>query len=771
MRNYLRPASCAVACVLMVSCGGSGGGSDALPAANAPCVATMALDGSITLPLVAADDGNFSYVMTPLTTDPTPNEYSATRQAVNTNDFACTPVAFSAKAGDSLKASNMARMGQVTNVAFAALPQSATLFTKSSASAMGMLDGYAGGGVPLANGSVTLKDSSGASLATGQTNAYGAIILYSPTLPDSFKVTVSGGTQSGAPFVGTLKAEIEDYTTAEEEVSVNVTPVTTLVSTYHERHPGVALNDVMTAVKDKLGMPTWLRITADHQGSDDYFDLPTFYAAANAAGSVDTLVNAVLDDWEQGIPHNFPPPDAAAPANATAMKPQVDPLSVASGLFSIAGTIYGFYTGSQTSAWQAEVIAKLNQISRQIDEMQSSINQLTAITLEVSYTTRRLEISRWENLLIVAYGKIVWLSTHPAPAQPAGCPAVAPARVGDDVDGKPWSFYGSIPGCWTFLSNQIDTRAAKNVLATVTNPPPDMGDPATLFPQKIGSSGGLIAIYRQQVNLKPDNKQAHKFFTYEDSVRLWQHYQYWQNIQALLAFFYSDWRKFSGDDAGAAAYQSAYATNTTAQLQSMPQRKMLKGMYLDQDNTDFYGTKVGGPMLWWPTLGAPPLCNLPEQAAFSNTNELGTEFYLNIVFACYRGAYPTPTLWRLPTVREWEAFSQVKARPDRNVGQWLVDRGMKSEDGLWFNDKYFFATIATTCSSSNPGWLGVSCFFHTFSFPIQSVANGVDPVTGNPRQQVFWLPFIRFNVNHSPVLEANSGYVVPVRDTTVGEYN
>jgi hypothetical protein len=757
---------------LLLSCGASkGGGEGGQPAASAECEATsMGLDGSFTLPVVSADDGRFKYVLTPLTQDPVPNEYSATRTPV-TASTNCPGIAFSASAGQSLGVTGVPRMGQVTSITFTPLPQSDTLFIKTAASAMGMLDGYAGGAMPVANATVTLKNASGASLATGETNQYGSIVLYATSIPDSFRLAVSGGTQSGVAWAGTLKAEVDDYTTVEEDAVINVTPVTTLVAAMHERHPGMSLNEVMVLVKSKLGFPDTLRIKADHQSSIDYFDDAAFFAAAAAAGSVDTLVNAVLDDWQNNVPHSFPPADPQlAMSSRAGLSPQTVSLGDVSNLFSIAGTIYSIYSGVQTAAWQADVINRLTRIEAKVDQMKEQITDLTAITLEAGYTVRRLEINRWENLLINAFTKMVWLSRNPPPPQPANCPAVAPTKVGDDVDGKKWGDLSL--DCWKFLGNQIDTREAKAVLRTVTSPPSDMGDGQLLLNGKVGSSGGLLAIYRQQVLLKPEIKKAHKFFTYDDSKRLWDHYDYWKNVQALYAFFYSDWRGFAGDSTGKAKYQADFTTNTAAQLASyMPLRQMLPGQYIDMDNTDFYGNKVGGPLLWWPTTSATSPCALFNVASYSDTNYVFGQFLLGAAFNCYNGGYPSQasTPWRLPLAREWQAFSQVEGYPDQDVGQWLVSRGMKEADGLWFNNKYFFSSVGKSCSTSLPNYTTVSCFLVPYAVPIAQVLAGYNPL-GQLVSVIQWAPFIHFNVNHNALTEVNIGIVVPVRETVANEF-
>ncbi|HSH88726.1 MAG TPA: hypothetical protein VK996_02015 [Ramlibacter sp.] len=686
--------------------------------ALAACAATLDESGTFTLPLVTTPEGSFRYTLVPTDAVDLPPRYLATRQAADPASAGCAATAFTPRSTAVLQATGIARMGQTLSVSLQEVPGTqGTAFTKSSASVTGgMLDGYVGESTPLTGATVVVRNTTGSVVATGTTNEYGALIVMLDTLPDSFKVIVTGGTMSGQPFTGTLKAEMENYTTVEHDVSINVTPVTTLVAAYHERYPGLSLNEAMAHVKVLLGMPETMDIDADDQSTIEYFDSASFYAAAAAGGGVDAFVQTLLDLWATGEARNFAPAVAVDLQQPTLLMSELLPAvdlpnfktacagcqqpQEAAIAFTIVGKIYDLYQGDKTANWQADVISKLDRIILQMNAIKSSVANIAHLQGEQAYVGDRKTLDPWVNKLTEAFTDLEWLAKHPAKPQPPNCPAAE-----NTTATQLCKEYLAWPGL-------VATKKAR--IQSVTNPSNEtLTNPMATFRNALVGNGstGMLRQFRTNLVEKlitPPEGGDSKFFVRQHSQHIWNHYRYWENIQAMAYFFYADRHEALGEGVGVVDVEGKPSAGQTLhdsykglladEMLAMPIRVLEnEEVVIDPKNTSWGGVSAGGPLIWLPRS----VCSF-FNFVFDRDN-VSIQSNLKTFVDCLNSTsfYKGSTSWKLPTFKEWEAFTLTEQRPGRNIGEWITLRGMK--EGTWFNGQHFFATERDSCPERADG--------------------------------------------------------------------
>jgi hypothetical protein len=783
MRAFVRgaPARATLISLLIALTAACNSGGDE-PVTLASCGATMNADGVLFFPNVAADDGAFSYTLTPLVPKRAPMQYTIERGTPSAVD--CAPVTYSASKGGLLLADSIERLGQSVSLSLQPVPQSPDgLFHKVSGTAKGTLRGYAGGSIPLVGAEISVFDASGASLGTSTTNSFGAFSIYSESIPDAVKVVAKGGTRDGAPFAGTLQAQIENYTSVEGEVSIQLTAVTTLVGAYHDRYPLVTLDEAMDRVREQLEIPVWLDIDADDQSSGDYVDEAAFFAQAQAAGGVDALVQAVLTDWASATRHSFIPVglkdsshpsvlglDSQDPGLAADCGPpscsRPQEAAIAGAFIKAAQQVYAYHKGKKTDAFQADTISLLNSILAEVNQMSNKIDKLIGLALFESYNaTRRNVTYAWETKARDGYRALMANVTTTRKPRPEGCPDIpAGMKVADTA-------YNALAAkCKPYAGDVIEFRGnVVKIDAMVEND--NFEKPWDTFHDWVTSegTGHLFTTWDRKV-MQPVDEAKRTLFTYNDSAELWDHFRYWEDIAGVYRFFYVGFYGFAELPQKVTDSENRYGTFMAAARARMPRRQLSPGMYVDTFNKDYDGKVVGDPLVWWVT--GRPFCNSAVNfpARFVNldsdpaarSKEQLTQAAMRKVFQCLQSRPEAifDTRWRLPNVREWEAFSQTANRPGRNVGQWLVDRRVL--EGLTFNGLYFYATETGSGCPSYYAGAGLDCSQYSYYFPFSQASFKI------------WAPFIGFNILHQStfpdVAPNQDGYVLPVRSTSAGEF-
>ena len=794
--------------MLVNGCGGDGGGGNAsgsTPLAAA-CQATLGENGSVSWPAVKTSEGTYQYTLVPA-----PNgEYVATRQTVDAS-LTCVPLAFNPDASPLLQADHVARAGQRLSIAFSLDPGSdGTVFTKTAGTVKsGLLGGTAGDGyLPLGGAAVTVTSMAGTVVATGTTNAYGALIVGLENLPDHFRVKATGGTLNGQPFQGSLLADVEDYTTGDLRPSVTLTPVSTLVSAYRQRYPALSLGEAMGQVKTRLGLPENADIDSVDQALSDYFDNGVFYAAAAQSGGVDALVQGVLADWEQGVAHTFPPlvavnrdaptpfmkellddPSAAqasqsASCGASCMRPQ----AVMLGL-DIVGKLYSVYSAKQNMDFQADVIRKLNILFEEVKLLKTVVGALETKLTGTSYDTAYAKVEPWDKPVIAALEGVRWIATNPeASYKPQYDKCTMPFPNEDDTYEMPAG------PCKVYAQWNVKVQSALADIGVLqakldgTHPfgsfdPEDATKVKDVGAFQRGLAGtatsdGILRDYRQLIYLSRAGltvKDQRLFFRPQDSNAIWNHYRYWETVQSFAFLFFADYYETVGKRLKLAELKKRYAQVMDLERQAMPMRVLPANTVIDPFNLYYDGSKVtgapiggaavGGPMMWW-TAAEPTACRSLFQSQFTFdaanvTIQSDLRNYLGCVNSTAAGKGLTD--WRLGTFREWQAFTLTSgtAKPmavDPSytyMSVWMAARGF---DMQGFDGQLVYVA-APECTGS--------IYFNNKYTPCADYRVNFQFVSGQ------WAPFFVFNGTHSPGRypeKGSSGWVFLTRPINPGEY-
>jgi hypothetical protein len=796
-----RLAVCLGVALLVNACGGGGG--DATPVAQSDCAVSIAADGSITWPAVRTGDTTYVYTLTPSPTEDEPLQYLAVRQPADTT-AGCPAVAFDPNASQSLAASNFDREGQSLSISFDAEPGSdGLIFSRADASVSGgLLNGTAGDDLlPLANATVTVLNATGQQVAQGTTNEYGALIVGLDKLPDDFKVVATGGTMSGKPFIGSLKAEVEAYTTIDANPSITVTPVSTIVAAYRERNPDLSVAEAMTTVKAQLGMPNTLDIDSNLQGTGDYFDNAAFYAAADSVGGVDLLVQAVLSDWDAGVAHSFVPasdvdrqepsvlmkellpadelPDYKQSACGSAcMRPQSIDIAV-----SVVGKLWSVYSSYKSMQFTSDVIANLNQINAELKNIKSELGDLKAKLNNAVYDAAYVKIEKWRAAVEPAFGALHWFATNPRNGYPANQLAAWDVRAAANAK---------------IIRNVIKTvdLSVDEVLRDIVAE--TRGDPMAKFqeavagkPSKVGQVPGMLQEYREFIYSSRTGKDVaaqRLFFRPEDSNAIWDHYRYWESLQAQTYLFLADYLEANGQEADLASLKTAYAAALAAEKAAMPMRVLPRDTAIDPFNKFFNGSSITGPNINGAAVGGPMMYARPQfnpgcpsslnpriafDAPWNETVQVALGTYLD----CANSA-ASPYLglrdWRIPTYLEWQAFTLTSGNPNpgavttfegvrfATVGDWMGARGFNPN----MEGQLVYAA-STACDGS-------ISFYDTRLSPARYVLRPCSSFKVNFQYiSGSFRPFIWFGGNHTVDLYANkgsTGYVFLTRPVNVNEY-
>lgn len=768
--------------VLVATCGGSGGGSTAQAPQLAACTASIDGEGNITMPLVQDGSAFFTYVFAPDPTDP--SRFVPTQTPADAGSSSCGAVALPSGTSSPLVAGGIMRQGQTVSVSLQDDGQGA--FRKVAATTSGgTLAGFVGGLTPISGGTVKVLDSTQSVLATGSTNAWGSIVLNIDQLPDSFRVVVTGGTMSAAPFVGSLQAEVRNYSTVSDSPEINVTPFTTIISAYLQRYPGLSLSDAMDQVKLQLNIPASLNADSMGQDAGDYFDSTVFYAEAAAAGGVDAQIDAVLSDWEAGTPHTFNPavevdrleptelmkialpadelPDFKTGSCGTACaSPKVSPLDV-------AGFAFAIYSGVKTAEFQADVVNKLNQIKAQVDRLNTSVAALSEAISQTDYKTSRATIDKLRDNTLAAWRALHWLATNPASGV---MPPSVDACTSRDVS----------PACRTWLNwvDDVNTRRAAIDKVNLRENDARFNEyeaNLVLYQRALAGEGladkGMLRQYRSIVVGRVSQDSSKRlFFTSTDSNLIWDHYNYWSNMQALTYFMYADFltgiqrADLLDSTPTQTGLRQQFDNLVIAEVAAMPTRILPKDLYIDYWNAEYHITPTApNPLLWKINAQGCAIFGIQFDAANVSLQKDMTSF-----FACMNNrSLPYGeglTGWRIPTATDMAAFTQVSGKPDRDLGTWLNQRGMDIATASSLNGVLVYTAYTTLCTGNY--FIGNSgprppCSTYNYYFYYEMFNNVVT-----------WEPFFQMNVLHSFSVKTSvpgtSGRVFPVRSVAAGEY-
>ncbi len=249
--------------------------------------------------------------------------------------------------------------------------------------------------------------------------------VFSVAVPSSFfrsrgriRVSISGGTTNGNPFLGHLSADAVLTDPAHQIVVVN--PVTTLVSLLSKARPNLKLEDAEGRVRSFLGLPPGYDIGLALRESSGYrspFFSPTvLLAAAQGMGGLDGLEAGLVQELmaSPSAAHTFLNLMPEAPGGAAkfiAKNAAAGVLSYGAGhgvgwVIQAMGLVEPGATADDIAALQqglADLQSSVNSLSSQVAELtrlvQSTATQTQYTTIVVPASELAAEVTAVQNRL------------------------------------------------------------------------------------------------------------------------------------------------------------------------------------------------------------------------------------------------------------------------------------------------------------------------------------------------------------------------------------
>ncbi len=211
------------------------------------------------------------------------------------------------------------------------------------------------------------------------------------------RISVSGGTLNGDPFLGHLSADVTLTDPVHQILVVN--PVTTLVSRVLDERPELELDAAEALVRRFLELPAnyslGLALRESAHYVSPFFSPIAFMAEAGDAGGLDAFEHLLLQ--ELGSPsatHSFPPRLLRTTASTLAAGLYAGALDVASaeGVENLAGwamSLTGLVPTSETT--QADIDAltgALSDLQSSVDALCTEVAQLTQLVQSTATQTQ-----------------------------------------------------------------------------------------------------------------------------------------------------------------------------------------------------------------------------------------------------------------------------------------------------------------------------------------------------------------------------------------------
>lgn len=237
------------------------------------------------------------------------------------------------------------------------------------------LSGWVYANEPISNATLSVYDTSGKQILKSKkftVNEQGSILIGTKVkLPSDFRIVAEGGTQNGKKFEGKLSADVRQYNS--EATTIYINPVTTIVSTYLDKHSEANLENASLTVKKFLEIPEYFDLASGTQLSSEYFNNAQFLAEASENGGLNAFIDRLLGEMEAGKTHPFKeelPLQGAGTWIAT---------NLASGAAS--------YVGGQLMGWglskagvdfgKDHTEEQLKDISKGMEDMKKEINKMS----------------------------------------------------------------------------------------------------------------------------------------------------------------------------------------------------------------------------------------------------------------------------------------------------------------------------------------------------------------------------------------------------------
>ena len=285
-------------------------------------------------------------------------------------------------------------------------------FTEDTPNSMTSVRGWISAGDPISSADLTFHNAIGGQVDQVQqaaTSKVGSFSVSVADLPQDFRVVASGGNQQGEASAAVYSADYRNYN--HETGIVYINPVTTMVSAYLDKHPGMTLGDATRIIKGFLEIPDWVDIGSGLAATNDYFADWKFMGEAFANGGVNAYINQLIAELDQGGGATTHPFTSEGPLLQGAG--QKIALALAEGAASyVGGELMGWGlaqagigfgdsdpTGQLEAAMQKsmqELTNRLVQIQGQLDEINK---KLAALSCEGKENTYGIRIHQLDTLI------------------------------------------------------------------------------------------------------------------------------------------------------------------------------------------------------------------------------------------------------------------------------------------------------------------------------------------------------------------------------------
>ena len=529
------------------------------------------------------------------------------------------------------------------------------------------------------------------------------------------RISVSGGTLNGDPFLGHLSADVAITDLGHQILVVN--PVSTLVSRLLEERPVLKLDEAEALVRRFLKLPAnyslGLALGKSSHYVSPFFSPVAFMTEASDAGGLDAFEHLLLQELASpSATHSFRNTKALGSTDSSAIS--VFQAGLYAGLLDIAGaegvgSLAGWalsYTGLATPGATDDDINALQDaldgLGQEVDNLQTQVGQLSNLVLskatQTQYDLITLTAQTLANDVCDEVNRLYNL-TIDCPPLPDGSTPTQPA---------PDSFCATEP---VAIRNDLNGTTLYSAYTNIESYVKDNG---------LLGTEGMLHLYSLWLG------QSKQFFRAADSTKMQNLYDYWNGVLTQAAELKVELLHQEGEQAVGGANLIALmgnpdATPPTTGVFQANQAANLKLMFPPVP-TDPAFPQNGGVVIntqdhamWalapWVATGPykPPALASPQPSCSTWPSPLlGVPNVLNASPLPYLGFSNWATS---PSKAQWQAAVSLAPTNGSVLWRdWLTQQTQTTDDEMPPSSGFF--VWASHCSSAIPGGAWTSTFDH-----------------------------------------------------------
>jgi hypothetical protein len=559
------------------------------------------------------------------------------------------------------------------------------------------------------------------------------------------RISISGGTINGNPFLGRLAADLALTDPAHQILVVN--PVTTLVSRVLDKRPDLKVRRAEELVRRFLNLPEnyslGLALRESSGYASPYFSPSVFMTEARDAGGVDAFVHLLHQELASASgTHPFRPPKALTSSQSNAAS--IIQAGLVAGLLDYAGSegvsgLAGWalsLTGLVASGTSDGDIALLTEalvnLQSSIDNLSTQIAQLTLIvqakSTQAQYVTITTQALTLANQVNDEENRLVYLSQD-CPPVAAGGPQPPPPAPGSFCATEPQAIFTALN--------------AEPIYSAYTNVEGFVRDNGTLGLE------GMLHLYSLWLG------QSKQFFRPADSTKMQALYDYWDGVLTQAADLQVELLHQQGEQQAGGAHLIAFMGNpdatppTTGTFQA-DQAANLKLTFPPVPANYVISTQDPNHAMWAlvPWVGNPG--GSPPTGYPVDWKQQPACAYYSVAPALIYGQYsyplPFPTYYGLdnwqwaPTKAQWQAaVSLAPTNGSVQWGAWLTQQTQTTGDESPASPGFFNCSGNSWVSTPSGTYLNINLVTNSFpSVPYSSpgVWYGVRPLDAG--EQYYW---------------------------------